>query len=114
MEHLIQILGVLGIGTGIAAAIGAYATRKKVGAETEGKVVATAGELVDDLRADVNAARTERNEERRSRIVAEARVRRWWERADAFSPWVRLVTRLMDEAGVKYPPPPPLYPPEGE
>lgn len=114
IDHLAQILSVLGIGGIGVAVVTALATRKRVGAETNEKIVATSGELIDDVRADKEAARLERNDERRGRILAEKRLRDWWERADAYAPWVRLVRGLLDDAGITYPPPPPLYPPDNE
>jgi hypothetical protein len=117
MEHIsgiVQILGVLGIGTIGAAIVVAVSSRKRVGAETNEKVVATTGDLLDIANEEVKRAREELKATRADRIVWERRQRRWWERADAHAQWDRDRIREAVEAGRTVPTPPPLFPPDGE
>jgi hypothetical protein len=111
MDHLVQVLSVLGIGGIGAAIVAAISTRKKVGAETNEKVVATTGELLDLANEEVARARAEVKESRADRIKWERRQRGWWERVDDHAQWDRDRVREALERNETIPAPPPLYPP---
>jgi hypothetical protein len=114
LSGIVQVLGVLGIGTVGAAIVVAISSRKRTGAETNEKVVATTGELLDLANEEIARRVEESRQNRADRIVWESRQRRWWERADAHAQWDRDRIREAVEDGRTVPTPPPLFPAEGE
>lgn len=111
---VVQLLGVLGGGTVLTAAIAAISSRKKIGAEATEKITAAAGDQLDNMREELAALRTDRNEHRAEHNRVDMLNRHWWVRADRHSVWDRSVMRKMDEAGIAYDPCPSVYPSSDE
>lgn len=113
-DWVVQVLGVLGIGSIGTAVVVAFSNRKKVGAEATEKIVATSGELLEDLRNDRDEARKAERDERQARIKVENRERGWWRRASVHDQWDQHMMRKVEELGGVYSPMPPLFPTDAE
>lgn len=113
-DWVVQLLGVLGIGSIGTAVVVAFSNRKKVGAEATEKIVATSGELLDDIKADRDEARAAEREERGRRIAVENRERGWYRRASAHEQWDEQMMRKAEARGETYASPPLLFPPTEE